>query len=168
MSTANERTTAGGMPAANYFVTLTREEVEIAAMIGCRRRAESKDRGRIDNHGLGKADFWGIDIEGAAAEMAYCKFRGKFWSGSVNSFKGPDCGENVQIRSTHHDYGSLIIRHQDPDNDFYVLMVGVSPTFKVCGWIKGVDGKSEAFAQSPNGRPPAFFVPQHRLNKFKP
>jgi hypothetical protein len=163
----NERSTAGGRPAATCVVTLSQEEVEIAAMIGCRRRAESKARGRIDNHGLGKADLWAIDIEGAAAEMAYCKFRGKFWSGSVNSFKGPDCGQNVQIRSTHHDYGCLIIRHQDSDNDIYVLLVGVCPTFTICGWIKGVDGKSEEFAQSPNGRPPAFFIPQHKLTKFK-
>ena len=63
---------------------------------------------------------------------------------------------------------SLYLESRNISKKEFALMVGVSPTFKVCGWIKGVDGKSEEFAQSPNGRPPAFFVPQHRLNKFKP
>ena len=148
-------------------VTLSQEELEIAALVGCRRRAESKAQGRIDNHGLEKSDFWGLDIEGAAAEMAYCKFRNQFWSGSVNSFKGADCGENVQIRSTPHKNGSLIIRSEDSDNDFYVLLVGAAPTFYVCGWIPGAHGKDEEFARAPNGRPPAYFIPQHKLNPFK-
>lgn len=151
----------------NTEVTLSQTEVEIAAMIGCKRRAESKSTGRLDNHGLENTDFWGIDIEGAAAEMAYCKFRNKFWSGSVNSFKSADCGTNVQIRSTHHKTGSLIIRNEDSDDDFYVLLVGTSPTFKICGWIKGVNGKSKEYMRSPNGRPTAFFVPQDKLVNFK-
>jgi len=163
------------MSAESRYVTLTQEEMEIAAMVGCRRRSESKSMARGDKHGLGNdgkkpysdnSDFWGMDIEGAAAEMAYCKFRDKFWSGSVNSFKKADCGQNVQIRSTHHETGSLIIRSDDSDDDFYVLLVGTSPTFRVCGWIKGTDGKSEEFTRAPNGRPPAFFIPQHKLNEF--
>ena len=64
--------------------------LEIAALVGAMRRAESKTSGRPDNHGFSGADAWDIDIEGAAAEMAYCKFRDRYWTASVGSFKEAD------------------------------------------------------------------------------
>ncbi len=149
------------------FVTLTEDEMAVASLIGCKRRCESKSRSRSDNHGLKDADFWGIDIEGAAAEMAYCKYRNIFWSASVNSFKKADCDYNVQIRSTKYANGKLIIRNDDSDTDVFVLVTGVAPTFCVCGWIKGIDGKVEQHVSAPNGRERAFFVPQQSLNSFK-
>lgn len=147
-------------------VVLTEIEMELAAMVGIRRRAESKSGLRQDNHGLDHSDFWGMDIEGAAAEMAYCKFRNKYWNASINSFKAGDCGENVQIRSTPLPNGCLIVREEDLDHHYYVLVIGSSPVFRVAGWIHGKEAKKPEFMKSPNGRPAAYFVPQSYLRKF--
>lgn len=148
------------------IVTLTQEEMSMAAFIGCRRRVESVSSNRKENHGRQAAQAWDIDVEGAAAEMAYCKFRGTYWSASVNSFKGADVGKNIQVRGTHHKSGSLIVRGADNDNHFYVLVVGSAPTYRICGWIRGSDAKQEKYKKAPNGRPPAYFVPQSDLLSF--
>ncbi|MGD1524588.1 hypothetical protein [Vibrio harveyi] len=147
-------------------VQLTMEEMTIVSVIAGLRRGESKTNGRKDNHDFNGDGAWDIEIEGAAAEMAYCKLRGKYWSGSVNSFKNADCGENVQIRHTVLEKGSLIVRDEDLDSHFYVLVTGRAPLLKVCGWINGSDAKQEKFKRAPNGRVPAYFVPQSALNSF--
>lgn len=148
------------------IVTLSLEEIEMAALIGCKRAAESKLAGRKDKFPVINNSFWDIDVEGAMAEMAYCKYRNKFWTGSVNTFKQADCGVRTQIRSTSHQNGRLIIRNDDDDSHFYVLIVGKCPTYSIIGWIKGLDGKKQKYQSSPNNGPPAFFIPQTDLHKF--
>jgi hypothetical protein len=153
-------------------VILTQQEMEMASFVGCKRRCESKSKSRKDNDnlknvGFKEMDFWGIDIEGAAAEMAYCKFTNQFWSGSVNSFKAPDCGSDIQIRSTKLNNGCLIVREKDPDSDYYVLVSGIAPEFIICGWIRGSDAKKKSYERAPNNRTPAYFVPQSALNPIK-
>lgn len=148
-------------------ITLTQEEMTIASLVAGLRRAESKSNNRPDNHGFDGGNAWDIEVEGAAAEMAYCKMRGQYWSASVNSFKNADCGTNVQIRHTQHKNGCLIVREPDNDDHYYVLVIGQAPVLRIAGWIKGSDAKQEPFKKAPNGRVPAFFVPQSALNKFK-
>ena len=147
-------------------VTLTQEEMEIAAMIGCRRMAESLANRRLSYEWHLPDDTWGTDIEGAAAEMAFCKAMNRFWSGSVNTFKDADVGENVQIRATTHSNGCLIVRDNDPDDEYFVLVVGKAPDYSVKGWILGGDAKQDEYKKAPNGDPPAYFVPQRALTEI--
>ena len=151
-------------------VTLTEHEMELAALTGIKRRAESKSRGRgrVDHPAIIDENGWDMDIEGASAEMAFCKFRGEYWTASIGSFKGADHGDNIQIRQTKLNNGCLIIRELDNDDHRYVLVSGKSPTFQMHGWILGKDGKRKEYEKNPGGRSPAYFVPQHKLNQFKP
>ena len=57
-------------------VELTLAEIEIAKTIGGLRRVESMRRNLEDAHGYRGDNAWDVDIEGAAAELAYSKFRG--------------------------------------------------------------------------------------------
>jgi len=84
----------------NINVTLTQEEMAMAIFIGGRRKTESifSERKRQVFSGP-SADLWSIDIEGACAEEAYCKALNQYWGGTVCSFKGPDAGKDIQIRS---------------------------------------------------------------------
>lgn len=148
-----------------YDVRLTEVEMEMAAFIGAKRRAESRAKDRKQGPGYDEAAAWRNDIEGAAAELAYCKAVGIYWPGSVNSFKGPDCGKKTQIRQTHHLNGSLIVRNKDNPDHFYVLVVGTCPYFKVVGWIRGFDAKKNEYLRAPGGDNPAYFVPQKDLKK---
>lgn len=147
-------------------VHLSMEEMAMVSLVSGLRRGESKTNGRQDNHGFNGESAWDIEIEGCAAEMAYCKMRGQYWNGSVCSFKEADAGKNVQIRHTTLENGSLIVREDDNEDHFYVLVTGRAPVLKVCGWIRGSEAKQEQFRRAPNGREAAFFVPQKALRKF--
>jgi len=148
-------------------IVLTEIEMEIAAMVGCRRRSESRSNSREYAHGFDGSGGWDIDIEGAAAELAYAKYRGQYWPATVCSFKHADVGANVQIRSTPHANGSLIIRDDDNAEHFYVLLTGTAPTFQVRGYIQGISAQNDEWRQAPNGRPAAYFVPQSALKPFE-
>lgn len=149
------------------IVRLTEGEVAASLLIAAVRRLESNRSGREDNH-HGKKDPWMDEIDGAAAEIAYCKFRGQFWSPGVNTFHGADHGTKIQIRSTQYDTGCLIIRpKEDPPSHYYVLATGHIPVFQIRGWILGKAGMLPQYLKSPNGRPPAYFVPQSLLTPFK-
>lgn len=152
---------------ASNKIHLSMEEMAIVSLISGLRRGESKTNGRKDNHGFSGENAWDIEIEGCAAEMAYCKMRGQYWNGSVCSFKKADCGQNVQIRHTTLEKGSLIVREADNDDHYYVLVTGRAPVFTITGWIKGSDAKNEKFKKAPNGREPAYFIPQSSLRRFK-
>ena len=46
-----------------------------------------------------------------------------------------DVGNNLEIRHSKHDFGSLIIYPNDRDEDVAILVVGKSPTYRIAGWI---------------------------------
>lgn len=148
-------------------VTLTAYELEMAAIQGMRRQIEAvqKGLGHIAGYeGIG----WDIHIEGAAGELAFAKSINRYWSGSVNTFKtGGDVG-SVQVRTrSKHSY-ELLVRDQDRDDDLFVLVTGVSPNFKVWGYITGREAKQGQWRQTHGGRPPAYFVPHAALTPLVP
>lgn len=147
-------------------ITLSMEEMTMVTVVAGLRRGESKTKNRKDNHGFDGSAAWDIEVEGAAAEMAYCKLRNKYWTGSVNSFKGADQGDNVQIRHTAIKNGSLIVRPEDNQEHYYVLVTGKAPSLVVRGWIKGSDAMKPEYFKEPNGRKGAYFVPQSALSIF--
>lgn len=68
-------------------------------------------------------------------------------------------GGKVEVRSTHHAGGCLIVHETDRDLPF-VLAIVRGATVTLAGWLPGNEGKSRDFwADKGNGRP-AFFVPQ--------
>lgn len=152
------------------MIELSPSEIQIALLVGGIRQTESMRRNRKDAHGYKSASASVLDIhvEGAAAEMAYCKARGVYWGAGVNTFKAADVGNKVQVRSTKLRNGCLIVREDDHDDHYYVLVVGQIPSFEVVGWILGRDAKRSEWKRSPEGREEAFFVPQNQLKKFTP
>lgn len=142
-------------------VVLERHEIEMAAVVGVRRRTASLDR-CVDRHGYQGTNAWEQDIQGAAAELAVAKATRRYWDGSFDTFKRGDVGQ-IQVRSTKRPDGSLIVRPSDSDLDIFFLVVGEIPEFTVVGWIKAQDAKQERYEKAPGGRPPAYFVPQADL-----
>lgn len=149
-------------------VKLTLPEIMMAGAVATMRRGESTLRGCVDRkYHAGDHASWDTEVDGAAAELAYCKARNQYWGGTVNSFHGPDVGSAVQIRQTWRPNGRLIVRDDDNDDHYFVLVVGTVPVFTVVGWILGKDAKNDEWFDSPNGKPPAWFVPQENLNAFR-
>lgn len=148
-------------------VTLTPDEVYLAALTGIRRRVDSQ---RINlNDWAGRNDIspnrWDDEIEGASGEVAVAKAFGMYWDGSVNNFHNrPDLGPH-EVRTTTLSDGSLIYRRHEPPDLKYILVVGRSPVYTIIGWLTGHEAMAnDQWLRNPGGRRPAWFVPQHALH----
>jgi hypothetical protein len=143
-------------------ITLSNWEWFVVSFIGSARRIRSVASKLNDRQRDEDETAWQNDIQGAAGEMAFAKWKNVFWCGHVDHFSGGDVG-NAQIRTTAHENGCLILRENDRDQDRFYLVTGVCPHFVIRGWIRGREGKRQEFWRSPNGRPSAWFVPQSEL-----
>ena len=147
-------------------VTLSNYELFAAASVGIRRQIEALQNGLPDSAGF-EGEGWSNHVEGAAGEMAFAKYRDRYWSGSVGTFKeGGDVGD-VQIRTRSKSGYDLIVRDGDRDDDYFVLVVGTAPRFRIVGWIRAADAKQPQWRQEHGGRPGAYFVPQSALHPFE-
>ena len=148
-------------------VTLTMSEVLMAATIGVMRQISALKRKLPDRHGCTKDVGWQVHIEGACGELAAAKAMGKFWDGGINTFKASDIGESIQVRTrSRHDF-DLIVRSDDSDTDWFVLVTGVCPEYEVRGGIRGADAKMPEYLNTFGGREPAYFVPAGALTETR-
>jgi hypothetical protein len=150
-------------------VKLYMGEIVMAQAAGMLRRNEcirngTQSSGNTNKYHAGEV-LWDTDIEGAGAEEAFCKHKNIFWNGAVNTFKEADIIGNVQIRHTVLDWGKLIVRKREGENldDYYVLVVGRMPNYKVVGFLKGREAAQDKWWINPNNKEWAWFVPQQDL-----
>lgn len=144
-------------------VKLTWHEMMMAGHVGMLRHVEAVMNDRPDLHGYDGQSGWQTHCEGAAGELAAAKVLGRYWDGSVNTFRrGGDVGD-VQVRTrSRHDY-ELIVRDRDRDDDAFVLVTGRAPEFRVVGWIRASAAKQPDWMRTHGNRPPAYFVPHAAL-----
>ena len=108
------------------------------------------------------------EVVGACGEMALCKAMNWFFSPTVNTFHGtPDVGDRWEVRATDREDGSLIIRDNDDDDRWYVLVTGEPPVMEIKGYIQGSAAKRSEWLRNPNGHRLAWFVPQSALKHLK-
>jgi hypothetical protein len=153
-------------------VTLTWAEAEIAVTLGARRQLESLQKGLKDSYGFDGADGWTVHIEGAAGEIAFAKHYGIYPVYSVGTFKAPDFGKNIQIRTRSNRKYDLLVRPDANDDDIYVLVLGKMPEYMIWGWMQAKEAKKEGWLETYGGRPPAYFPQKEFLHDmselFKP
>lgn len=156
-----------GIPHARRLtVELEWFEVSRAALVGVARNVEAYRKGCVSKMQIGEE--WNAHILGALGEAAFAKATNRYWSGSVNTFKAADVGDNIQIRTrSRHSY-DLIVRDGDRDDDVYVLVTGGPSEFEVHGWIRCGDAKRDEFRANYGMHGEAFFVPKERLMPMDP
>lgn len=109
-----------------------------------------------------------MHFDGAGGEMAFAKSRNRYWDGSVNTFKvGGDVGD-IQVRTRSRLHYDLLVRDDDRDSDWFVLVVGSLPTFWVIGAIRGQQAKQPQFRRNWGNHGVAYFVPQSALGQLPP
>lgn len=108
------------------------------------------------------------EITGAAGEMAVAKWSGRFFVPSVNTFhRVPDCLGNVEVRSTRHSDGHLIVRDNDATDRRYVLAI-VATDVTLAGWILGKDAQRPEWRRaSRRSDRQAWWVPQSELQQME-
>ena len=142
-------------------VTLTDQEVLMAAQIGVMRRLDSTHKG-YDRLKHSAKSTLAYDIDGACAEMAVAKAMGCYWSGHIGSFKDPDVA-SIQVRSTNHADGHLIIRDNDQDKFAYILVITDCPHYKIVGGISGKKAKEKEKRDADNYGNSSWWISQEEL-----
>jgi hypothetical protein len=142
-------------------IVLNKWEVAQAGIVGVLRQSEAigrklKSRAGIENP-------FQAHCEGACGELAASKALNQFWGGPINNFKSADIGESIQVRTRSRPDGDLIVRDDDNDDHYYVLVVGQAPNYVVWGFMEGREAKQEKWIKNPNGRGAAYFVPRSQL-----
>ena len=144
-------------------VTLTPLELEVAKVVGDKRCSESV---RLQLDGTTKRDplrtHEEINFQGAAGEMAFCKAMSLYWLPTVNTFKAPDVGENIEVKTTDYANGHLLISYGSLKLEVtYVLVIRSGDVFKVIGWMQGIHINSDKYFRPHDN---SFWVPQSDLN----
>jgi len=146
-------------------VRLTNAECRQAAYVGINRRLDAMKRESTEVYGSAhNGDYWTVDVEAAAAELAAAKALGRYWSPAddPSEDREGDLGDGLQVRHTKRANGCLICHQRDADEHRFFLVVGSMPAFRVVGHILGRDAKKPEWWRTDVHRP-AFFVPQYAL-----
>jgi len=143
-------------------VELTPKEMIVAATMGVMRQVENLKLGRRPAHGAGTSADWQKHIEGCLAEFAAAKALGLYPAGAA-TFRAPDLGGTLEVRSTQHPRGRLLVHPEDPDGHRYLLVAGENGSYEIAGWISGEDAKRSQWWDEPQKGRPAYCVPQSAL-----
>jgi len=95
------------------------------------------------------------DVGGILAEMVIGRRFSNIYLPSVNTFHNQaDVGEDIEVRSTKHAGGALILRDNDDPSRRYVLVI-CDPMigYEIKGWIWGWEGKKTEWYKDGQGRP---------------
>lgn len=122
-------------------VTLNNAEMSIANYFGKLRYENARSKGIIDRRmAPPKMTNYEIDLEGFAAEMAFCKIANCYPDLDNRVDNGYDCvwqGRKVDVKTTRYKTGKLLATLKDNKNaDLYVLMIGEFPTYRLAGVIE--------------------------------
>lgn len=138
----------------------------MAANAACLRNIAAVKRGYKS---IKDDQAWQAHIEGACGEVAVAKVMGKYWGGSVNSFKsgGDIDSTGWEVRTRSREEYDLIIRDTDPDGRVFILVTGKSPDYSVWGWIMSEDAKQPQWRKNYGGHGEAYFVPKAALKPME-
>lgn len=149
-------------------VKLTEEEINLAYEIAQKRNQSQRKSNRRDGNVL--ADSLEIDKQGAAAEMAVAKALGRAWDGKFFEigewYKWREVGNDVsglEIRSTKHKNGRLILHPRDKDYAPFILVVQNKDDFELVGWLYAFEGKKQEYWKDVGYGRPCYYAPQEIL-----
>jgi hypothetical protein len=108
---------------------------------------------------------WGNHIEGACGEQAVAKFLNIYWEGHNKYQDEPDLKPNIEVKQRSEHWHDLIIREHENFQQVFILATGLSPKFRIRGWVWGEHVQDKKFWKSPNKRPEAYFIPQSYLSQ---
>lgn len=147
-------------------IILTKIEKELALFISKQIFEYNRkiNRNNYNNLKLDDKHDIELDILGICGEIALAKYLNVYWEPNITGGFAYDIYPNIQVRTTKHENGRLIVHQKDNDNDRYFLVYANNDIFTIKGWIFGKDAKQKEFWCDPTGKNRfAFFVPSNRL-----
>lgn len=150
-------------------VTLSAADLLRAVAVAVERFQDSRARGLDPANARHRDLFTQLvdEANGAAGEAAWCRYTGEQWTGAVGTFHHtPDAQGRVEVRTTRHGAGHLILQPSDHPERWFVLITGLAPTFVVRGCIRGTEAMTDTHRRTANGTrlAPGWWVPQAHLH----
>lgn len=156
------------------LVKLSQEVIDAVTTIAQRRNAENRAAGQADglvDHAKGSI---AVDVEGALGEYAVARAFGLEWDGAFKDYDswqawrsdGHDVS-GLEVRTTRHANGRLIVQPWNDDEKPYVLVVLRSDTeADVVGWCWGFQAKQDHYWRH-NWPRPTYAVEQSALSNIE-
>jgi hypothetical protein len=150
------------------LVYLTLDQMDWGERVGIQRHEEAVAAGRRDRREEMPAEVSIANhVLGARGELAGCIALGFEWEARINNFEGADAGRKTQMRTRRGHKSELIVRPENADDQFYVLITNEESNprlFIVHGWILGRDAKLFP-KKNPRGIHPAHFISRKNLSE---
>lgn len=129
------------------MIKLNEAERRLAIYVAKKRYSNNRAKGRHDGK-IGPQSNWETDLEGIAAEIAFCKHMNVYPDLEVDSdgeLPDWDCAHpimgRVDVKGTKYGHGRLLAVKSKSNHpaDSYALMIGAFPSYKYVGWAKAAD-----------------------------
>jgi hypothetical protein len=126
------------------LIKLNQTEQELAQVLAQRRYEAARGQGLTDMKQGGQSN-WETDLEGIAAELAFCKLANVYPDMETASMNPHDChtrtGAAIDVKSTKYPHGRLLaVRWKDASKvDLFALMVGTFPEYRLAGFMRSKD-----------------------------
>ena len=122
-------------------VKLESYEMNVAVAVGTARNASAILKASKNVYDGDPVRYWGQHIDGAGAEMAFAKFIGLYWDGSVDTYR-KSCGDlpHTGIDVKHSKDGFWKVK--DRDKGELVLVSGTMPDFVIDSYCNSDEVKS--------------------------
>ena len=105
------------------------------------------------------------EVLGCLGEIAFAKYRQKEkFVPEINTFHKQADVDQVEVRATDKEDGSLIVRENDVYDRTFVLAIVKENSVVLAGWLKGFEAQKSEHVRNPHGHRPAWFVPQYELH----
>ncbi len=145
-------------------VRLTATEMMVAAYVGAARNVQSLTQEWRPAAGVGVANTWTPNIEGAAGELAVAKALGIYWQPIIGNNHADDVGPYQVRTNISRKYDDLCLRPKDREDRIFISVLSFMPTMEIVGWIEGSEGKRERWLRDGSAdRPKCFYVPRNAL-----
>jgi hypothetical protein len=153
-------------------VTLDSSEVVVAQILASMRYNVAR-MARVRDAQIGAQGKYETDLEGMAAEIAFCKHFNYFPDLTVGPRKGGydvegRAGETIDVKVTKYESGKLLatLKKKPEDAAYYVLLVGKCPSYRLAGYASADELlRPENITDLGHGN--GYALAQDQLSQFK-
>ena len=129
-------------------ITLNEAEQRLAKFIATGRSNAARSN-QITDCKMGSQSGEQTDLDGIAAEIAFCKIHNVYPDLNIIDRPAADCilhnGASVDVKSTRYATGRLLaVRWKKPNVDMFALMVGVFPSYRYAGSMTALELLSDS------------------------
>jgi len=119
------------------IITLNEAEQRLAKFLA-KGRSDANRASNTQDRKMGNQSGELTDLNGIAAEIAFCKIHNVYPDLEINVHPAADCvlhsGEEVDVKTTRYASGRLLaVRWKKPNVDLFALMIGEFPSYRYAG-----------------------------------